>query len=102
MSESLISALLNGEKRDVLPIASVIGIGFISIVLFNYFRNPLIAVPGPFWAKWSNLWLVYHIRQGHIHRKLIEVHEKYGPLVRLGPKEISTADIDSLRVIYGQ
>lgn len=36
-----------------------------------------------------------------MHRKIIEVHEKYGPLVRLGPHEISTADIDSLRTIYG-
>ncbi|KAL3452899.1 cytochrome P450 [Aspergillus insuetus] len=52
-------------------------------------------------AKFSNLWLVYHTRQGRMHRKIIEVHEKYEPLVRLRPHEISTADIDSLRIMYG-
>lgn len=102
MAESLTFALLNAERRDVLPYILVIGIALISIVLFNRSRNPLTAVPGPFWAKWSNLWLVYHIRRGNIHRKMIEVHKKYGKLVRLGPNELSTADIDSLKIIYGQ
>ena len=102
MAESLTFALLNAERRDILPHLLVIGIAIISIVLFNRFRNPLTAVPGPFWAKWSNLWLVYHIRRGHIHRKMIEVHKKYGKLVRVGPNELSTADIDSLKTIYGQ
>ena len=101
MAESLTVALLNAKRRDVLPYVLVIGIAFISIVLFNRSRNPLNAVPGPFWAKWSNLWLVYHIRQGSMHRKIVEVHKKYGKLVRVGPNEISTADIDSLKIIYG-
>ena len=102
MAESLTVALLNAERRDVLPFILVMGVAFISVALFNLYRNPLTAVPGPFWAKWSNLWLVYHIRRGHIHRKMIEVHQKYGQLVRVGPSEISNANIDSLRVIYGQ
>ena len=102
MAESLTLALLNAERRDWLPHVLVVGIAFISVVLFRHFRNPLTAVPGPFLAKWSSLWLVYHIRRGHIHRKMIEVHQKYGKLVRVGPNELSTADIDSLKVIYGQ
>lgn len=102
MAESLSFALLNAEKRNLLPHVLVIGIVFISVVLFRRFCNPLNAVPGPFWAKWSNLWLVYHIRRGYIHRKMIEVHKKYGKLVRVGPNELSTADIDSLKIIYGQ
>ncbi|KAH6658877.1 cytochrome P450 family protein [Truncatella angustata] len=101
MAESLTFSLLKAERRDVLPYVLAAGIAFISIVLFIRSRNPLSSVPGPFWAKWSNLWLVYHCRKGHIHRKMIEVHKKYGTLVRVGPNEVSTADIESLKTIYG-
>ena len=99
MAEGLTATLLNAERRDVLL---VLGIAFLSIFLFNRLRNPLNSVPGPFWAKFSNLWLVYHTRKGHIHRKMVEVHLKYGDLVRTGPNEVSTADIESLKTIYGQ
>lgn len=101
MGESLISTVLHADRQDVLRYASYMGLAILSILVINYFRNPLRRVPGPFWANFTNLWLVYHIRQGKMHRKIIEVHEKYGPLVRLGPHEISTADIESLKTIYG-
>jgi hypothetical protein len=101
MGENLISTVLRADRQDIVRYAPFIGIALLSILVINYFRNPLRHVPGPFWAKFSNLWLVYHTRQGKMHRKIIEVHEKYGPLVRLGPHEISTADIDSLRIVYG-
>jgi hypothetical protein len=101
MGESLISTVLRADRQDILRYAPFMGIALLSILVISYLRNPLRNVPGPFWAKFSNLWLVYHTRQGRMHRKIIEVHEKYGPLVRLGPHEISTADIDSLRTIYG-
>jgi hypothetical protein len=101
MGRDLISTVLRADRQDILQYALYVGIAILSLLLINYFRNPLRNVPGPFWAKFSNLWLVYHTGQGRMHRKIIEVHEKYGPLVRLGPHEISTADIDSLKVIYG-
>lgn len=101
MGEKLISTVLCADRQDILRYAPFIGIAILSVLVINYFRNPLRSVPGPFWAKFSNLWLVYHTRQGRMHRKMIELHGKYGPLVRLGPHEISTADIDSLRTIYG-
>ncbi|KID78805.1 Cytochrome P450 family protein, partial [Metarhizium brunneum ARSEF 3297] len=101
MGEKLISTVLRADRQDILRYAPFVGIALLSILVINYFRNPLRSVPGPFWARFSNLWLVYHTRQGRMHRKMIELHGKYGPLVRLGPHEISTADIDSLRTIYG-
>ncbi|KAL3482853.1 cytochrome P450 [Aspergillus germanicus] len=101
MGENLISTVLRADRQDILQYALYIGFALLSLLLIDYLRSSLRNVPGPFWAEFSNLWLVYHTRQGRMHRKIIEVHEKYGPLVRLGPHEISTADIDSLRIIYG-
>lgn len=100
--QSLTLALLNAEREDLIRYLSVAGIVLVSIIWFVRSRHPLAPVPGPFWARWTSLWLVYHCRKGHIHRKMVEVHKKYGKLVRIGPNEVSTADIDSLRIIYGQ
>ena len=102
MSSRVVSALLNAGVSDYIRALPYIGASLILIVAIEYFRNPLRNVPGPFWAKFSNAWLVWHTQQGSMHRVVMDAHAKYGPLVRLGPYEISTGDIDSLKVIYGQ
>ncbi|KAI1755891.1 pisatin demethylase [Xylaria castorea] len=54
-------------------------------------------VPGPFLAKFSYLWLARTAqggRQCYVHRDLCK---KYGPLVRVGPNELTTDDAEVLR-----
>lgn len=56
-------------------------------------------IPGPFLASISYLWLArvaYSERQYYVHR---ELGSKYGPLVRVGPNEITTDDPEVLRKI---
>ncbi|KAI0485538.1 pisatin demethylase [Xylaria cf. heliscus] len=54
-------------------------------------------IPGPFLAKFSYLWLArtaQEARQYYVHRDLCK---KYGPLVRVGPNELTTDDPAVLR-----
>lgn len=54
-------------------------------------------IPGPFLAKFSYLWLAQTAqgaRQYYIYRDLCK---KYGPLVRIGPNELTTDDPEILR-----
>ena len=37
-----------------------------------------------------------------MHRKMIDLHAKYGTLVRTGPNEISVSDLDAIKTIYGK
>jgi hypothetical protein len=74
----------------------------VTILVVSYLRDPLRSIPGPFLAKWSPLWMLYHARQGDMHRVMIAQHQKYGPLVRTGPKELSVNDGDAVKVIYGK
>ncbi|KAL4925300.1 cytochrome P450 [Aspergillus undulatus] len=70
-------------------------------VLYTRLLHPLKNIPGPFWASVSGYWYGYQVSTGkmeHIQRRL---HEKHGPLVRIGPNEVSVADPSSIRVIYG-
>ncbi|KAK8050652.1 Fumagillin dodecapentaenoate synthase [Apiospora phragmitis] len=56
-------------------------------------------IPGPFLASFSYLWLgkvTRSTRQWYIYRDL---PEQYGPLVRVGPNELSTDDPEIIRKI---
>jgi cytochrome P450 len=36
-----------------------------------------------------------------MHRTMIALHEKHGPIVRNGPNEVSIADLSAIKTIYG-
>lgn len=56
------------------------------------YLNPLSKVPGPWYASLTGLrlsWAVFAKNRIHyVH----DLHRKYGPVVRIGPKEIDVAD----------
>lgn len=72
---------------------------YISYYIFrSYWR--LHDVPGPFWAKFTDiprmLW-VKKMRAQEIHW---EAHEKYGDCVRFGPNMISLSDPAAIPLLY--
>ena len=79
----------------------VVALGILAVAAYIQFFDPLRRVPGPFLAKWSRLWMVHHARKGDMHQKMIELHGKYGKLVRTGPNEVSIADPAAIKTIYG-
>ncbi|KAK0553836.1 hypothetical protein OC846_002367 [Tilletia horrida] len=58
-------------------------------------------VPGPWLAKFSNLWLMLTAKEGNRSLRVHELHKKYGKFVRLAPNHISIADPDALAPVYG-
>jgi hypothetical protein len=68
--------------------------------LVTYLRSPLKNIPGPFLARFSNVWrLLDHYNQTHIETQR-KLHKKHGDFVRLGPNTVSIADASLLRTIY--
>ncbi|EAQ86172.1 hypothetical protein CHGG_07425 [Chaetomium globosum CBS 148.51] len=47
-------------------------------LLASYLASPLRQYPGPFLAKFTNLWRTYHIAQGSFHHVLVRLHENSG------------------------
>lgn len=82
-------------------IACLSFLSLISYVLYIRFYSSLAKVPGPFWASLSRWWLVFFSDKGNMHRLYPRLHEKYGKLVRVGPNEVSVADLDAIQMIYG-
>lgn len=57
-------------------------------------------IPGPFFAKFTNLQRVYWVKTKRAHLILQEAHEKYGELVRIGPNTVSIHNPEVLPTIY--
>ncbi|KAF4460398.1 Pisatin demethylase [Fusarium albosuccineum] len=72
---------------------------YISSSVVSWYR--LRHIPGPFLAKFSYLWAGSMAFTGRQYETHLELSRKYGSLVRVGPNEILTDDIDLLRRIHG-
>ncbi|KAK4210068.1 cytochrome P450 [Rhypophila decipiens] len=70
-------------------------------IIYNVFLHPLAKFPGPFSARASLLWRFWHTMRGRSHRVIQASHEKYGPVFRISPNELSFASTASWKAIYG-
>lgn len=76
---------------------------FLVLPIYHYYRDPkkLRQYPTPLFAGFTNLW---HMWEQYHHRRWISIHqahEKLGPIVRLGPNELSFTDPRAIKDIYG-
>ncbi|EXJ77316.1 hypothetical protein A1O3_09542 [Capronia epimyces CBS 606.96] len=60
----------------------------------------LASIPGPFLARFSDLWRFRAQNSPGYSAKLVQLHQKYGYLVRIGPNHISISDPDAVPVVY--
>ncbi|KAF7593917.1 hypothetical protein BBP40_010619, partial [Aspergillus hancockii] len=69
--------------------------------MYIAFCGPLKDIPGPIWAKFTRLWEVHALIPGDFERKLVVLHRRYGPIVRIGPNKCSIDDPAAVKSIYG-
>lgn len=65
------------------------------------FRKGLRSLPGPFLARFSGIYRLSLVYDGHAPERYRELHEKYGPIVRTGPNHVSVSDTAMIPTIYG-
>ena len=75
----------------ILSIAFYIGQG-----LFT----PLAKIPGPWYTQFTSLWIKYQEFTANRRVSVNLLHRRYGPVVRLGPNEISFTSLDAIKEIY--
>jgi len=74
----------------------------ISLLLWLFSRwSQLQHIPGPVFASFSNLPRLLWARTARYHEIQIDLHKKYGKLVRLGPNCVSVGDPQEISKIYG-
>ncbi|KAK7993614.1 hypothetical protein PG989_006995 [Apiospora arundinis] len=69
--------------------------------LYTRYRGGLNAIPGPVSASFCNLWKILAVYQNDMPRRNIQVHQKYGPVVRIGPNQVSFSTSEALHTIHG-
>jgi hypothetical protein len=65
-----------------------------------HFYRGLNKVPGPFLASISSFWKWNIVRQEQMPFRNTELHEKYGPVVRIGPNHVSASSAESISVVH--
>ncbi|KAL4890319.1 cytochrome protein [Aspergillus ambiguus] len=61
----------------------------------------LISVPGPFYTRFTKIWYFNRVRRGHFEQDNIQLHERYGPVVRIAPDHYAINDRAAIKTIYG-
>ncbi|KIX08598.1 uncharacterized protein Z518_03254 [Rhinocladiella mackenziei CBS 650.93] len=63
--------------------------------LYKRYSSPLRQFPGPFIASCTRMWKVWSTWTGKTEQHHIALHQKYGPVVRIAPNEVSFSSPDA-------
>jgi benzoate 4-monooxygenase len=74
----------------------------ILFLILAYVMDPqaIRSIPGPFLAKFTDVWLGWVSVHGHRSEVVHEMHKKYGTFVRLAPNHVSISDPEALQIVY--
>lgn len=86
----------------ILVLAAAIGFSIYRYTIYPAFFSPLSKIAtAHFTASWSPLWILWIRYRGVEVQTIHKAHVKFGPIVRLGPNEISVNCVDGgLRTVY--
>jgi hypothetical protein len=73
---------------------------FLNLLRTRYSRG-LNKFNGPFLASFTNLWKVWYAFNSSQEPTYVDIHRKYGDIVRIGPNALSFADPQAIHDIYG-
>lgn len=72
-----------------------------AVIIYRLYFHPLAKYPGPFLAKITDAYQLYHAWKGDRHLEFWRQHEQYGRVVRFGPNSVSFNTNTALKEIYG-
>ncbi|PWY61944.1 benzoate 4-monooxygenase cytochrome P450, partial [Aspergillus eucalypticola CBS 122712] len=75
---------------------------FGNILVYRLFFHRLRNVPGPIAARVSRHYAAYHtVKDAQMHYTIQRLHQQYGDVVRIGPREVSVCRASAIQAIYG-
>ncbi|KAI0468464.1 cytochrome P450 [Xylaria cf. heliscus] len=102
IAEESLTLVVSAAHRPLQFLIGTIFLLAVSLVLYRLYIHPLRKVPGPFFARVTELWRTTHYFRGTWFDDIIELHRKYGPVVRISPSEVSVTNwYDTWHVLGG-
>ncbi|TFK55315.1 cytochrome P450 [Heliocybe sulcata] len=94
--------VLGSIAATVAWIASYYAGLFASMLTYRAFFHPLRSYPGPFLARLSSFWSLWHQIPGFKwYEQVQDLHRRYGDFVRIRPRELSINHPDAVQAIHG-
>lgn len=85
-----------------LTLSTLSLVGYLALRLYSIFLGPLSKYPGPKLWAFSPYFRAYSMAKGRESSDIVRMHQKYGPVVRVGPAELSYAQgAEAWKDIYG-
>lgn len=105
---SAIALVYFTETRTPAALHSVLFLGitwlagvFGSLVVYRAFFHPLNRFPGPWKARFGDLWLSSQVTGLNAYYVFYELHKKHGRYVRIGSNTLSITDPEIMQPAYG-
>ncbi|KAI1213085.1 cytochrome P450 3A13 [Annulohypoxylon truncatum] len=76
-------------------------LALLGLYVWRSIASPLRKVPGPRISLFTSWVLKYHEFHAHRTTYVHSLHQKYGPVVRIAPNEVSFASLEGVKEIYG-
>ncbi|KAH8828635.1 cytochrome P450 [Flagelloscypha sp. PMI_526] len=94
--------LLQAALQTVFSIVTFNASLWTSIVVHRLLIHRLRKFPGPWLAKLTRLW-AFWVQKDDMQMHLImqQLHDQYGDIVRIGPRELSIRKAAAIPIIYG-
>jgi len=89
---SILAKSIMFAKNDACLIVSGFILLYLLQIIYYLFLHPLHNVPGPFLARFSGMWKHIRYFRSSWHIDTLELHERYGPVARIAPNEVSFVD----------
>jgi hypothetical protein len=93
----ILDSLLDLQRSAIAFIVFTI---VLARLLFNKYGNGINNIPGPLLASCTDYWRLFIVWGRRPELTHIKLHQKYGELVRIGPKTVIVANWDVVRKIY--
>ncbi|KAH8904718.1 cytochrome P450 [Coniochaeta sp. PMI_546] len=91
-----------------LSFARLVGLGFLTTaiyilyyVVYNLFFHPLRHFPGPLLMRATRATYCYKLIMGTLPFDVLDIHKKYGEVVRIAPNELAFANPTAFKDIMG-
>ncbi|KAI0096639.1 cytochrome P450 oxidoreductase [Nemania sp. FL0031] len=96
-TQHIVTSLISSARADPLI---VVLIGAVVYLLRSHYYNGLNKIPGPFIAGLTSLWKWNAVRREEMHTISADLHDKFGPLVRIGPNHVSASSAEAINVVH--
>lgn len=100
------SLLSRGQSINWILVTSVLASVLIAYFIINFvyyvFFHPYAKYPGPYLAKFTDLYAGYHAWKGDLHLDMWRCHMKYGDKVRYAPNRLNVNTVTGLRSTKNQ